>query len=73
MEFYHRSVLLSECLDALHIKPDGDCMGSCMGLYNYILKKYPDTYTDDNALTDLLYDAISLAIRQHSRHCPSSC
>ena len=29
-----------------------------------ILKKYPDTYTDDNALTDLLYDAISLAINR---------
>lgn len=29
-----------------HIKPDGDCMGSCMGLYNYILKKYPEKKVD---------------------------
>ncbi|MBR5337503.1 MAG: bifunctional oligoribonuclease/PAP phosphatase NrnA [Lachnospiraceae bacterium] len=29
-----------------HIKPDGDCMGSCLGLYNYILKKYPDVEVD---------------------------
>ena len=22
-----------------HIRPDGDCVGSCMGLYNYIISK----------------------------------
>lgn len=25
-----------------HIRPDGDCIGSCLGLYNYIKKNYPD-------------------------------
>lgn len=25
-----------------HIRPDGDCIGSCMGLYGYIKKNYPD-------------------------------
>ena len=31
MEFYHRSVLLSECLDALHIKPDGVYLDGTLG------------------------------------------
>lgn len=25
-----------------HIRPDGDCVGSCMGLYNYIKEQYPE-------------------------------
>lgn len=25
-----------------HIRPDGDCVGSCMGLYGYIKNNYPD-------------------------------
>lgn len=25
-----------------HIRPDGDCVGSCMGLYNYINNNYPE-------------------------------
>lgn len=25
-----------------HIRPDGDCVGSCMALYNYILKNFPE-------------------------------
>ena len=25
-----------------HIRPDGDCIGSVMGLYLYLLKKCPD-------------------------------
>lgn len=29
-----------------HIRPDGDCVGSCMGLYLYIKKNYPDIQTD---------------------------
>jgi phosphoesterase RecJ-like protein len=24
-----------------HVRPDGDCIGSCLGLYNYILDNYP--------------------------------
>lgn len=29
-----------------HTRPDGDCVGSCMGLYNYILENYPDISVD---------------------------
>lgn len=25
-----------------HIRPDGDCVGSCMGLYHFIKNEYPD-------------------------------
>lgn len=29
-----------------HIRPDGDCIGSCMGLFNYIRENYPEITTD---------------------------
>ncbi len=29
-----------------HIRPDGDCVGSCMGLYQYVKKNYPDIQAD---------------------------
>ena len=29
-----------------HIRPDGDCIGSCMGLYLYIKKNYPEISVD---------------------------
>lgn len=29
-----------------HVRPDGDCVGSCMGLYNYIRDNYPCIKTD---------------------------
>ncbi|MDO5135519.1 MAG: bifunctional oligoribonuclease/PAP phosphatase NrnA [Eubacteriales bacterium] len=29
-----------------HIRPDGDCIGSCMGLYLYIRKNYPQIKVD---------------------------
>lgn len=25
-----------------HVRPDGDCVGSCMGLYGYVVSNYPD-------------------------------
>ncbi len=25
-----------------HVRPDGDCIGSCLGLYNYIVDNYPN-------------------------------
>ena len=25
-----------------HIRPDGDCVGSCLGLYNYLIDNYGD-------------------------------
>ena len=35
-----------------HVRPDGDCVGSCMGLYNYLKDNYTldvDVYLDDFA------------------------
>lgn len=29
-----------------HIRPDGDCVGSCMALYAYIKKWYPEIQAD---------------------------
>lgn len=29
-----------------HINPDGDCVGSCVGLYTYIKEQYPDKEVD---------------------------
>lgn len=29
-----------------HIRPDGDCVGSCLGVYNYVLDNYPDKQVD---------------------------
>ena len=29
-----------------HIRPDGDCVGSCMGLYLYLTKELPDAEVD---------------------------
>ncbi len=29
-----------------HIRPDGDCIGSCMALYLYLRKYYPEIETD---------------------------
>ena len=29
-----------------HIRPDGDCVGSCMGLYMYLKEQYPNLETD---------------------------
>lgn len=29
-----------------HVRPDGDCVGSCMGLYHYLRAQYPDICTD---------------------------
>ena len=25
-----------------HVRPDGDCIGSCMGLYSYIQDNFPE-------------------------------
>ena len=29
-----------------HIRPDGDCIGSCLGVYNYIKNNYPSVDVD---------------------------
>ncbi len=28
-----------------HVRPDGDCVGSCMGMYNYVIDNYKDIET----------------------------
>ena len=29
-----------------HVKPDGDCIGSCLGMYLYLTTCFPDVQTD---------------------------
>ena len=29
-----------------HVRPDGDCVGSCMGLYQFIKTWYPEVQVD---------------------------
>ena len=29
-----------------HVRPDGDCVGSCLGLYLYLKEQYPEIETD---------------------------
>lgn len=29
-----------------HVRPDGDCVGSCLGLYNYIQENFPEIQAD---------------------------
>ena len=29
-----------------HVRPDGDCVGSCLGLYMYLKEQYPEMETD---------------------------
>ena len=29
-----------------HVRPDGDCVGSCMGMYLYLKENYPQIQTD---------------------------
>ena len=29
-----------------HVRPDGDCVGSCMGLYLYLKEQYPQISAD---------------------------
>ena len=47
MERIHEEISKAKTIAiAGHIKPDGDCMGSTLGLYNYILKRYPNVEVD---------------------------
>lgn len=39
-----------------HVRPDGDCIGSCLGLYQYIQKNYN---ADGTKQVDVFLDAIS--------------
>ena len=44
---------ISEVLDGVktvgiggHVRPDGDCIGSCLALYLYLRRNYPEIDTD---------------------------
>lgn len=46
-----------------HIRPDGDCMGSCMGLYQYVRTCYPDidvdVYLEELPDSFYMFDAVN--------------
>lgn len=47
MKTIHEEILKAKTIGISgHIKPDGDCLGSCMGLYNYLNNKYKDIQVD---------------------------
>ena len=29
-----------------HVRPDGDCVGSCLGIYSYVKEQFPDKQID---------------------------
>lgn len=45
-----------------HIRPDGDCVGSCIGLYLYVKKCYPnvkvDVYLEEIPDSFIMFDAV---------------
>ena len=42
-EEFERQVQAAETIAISgHMNPDGDCIGSCLGLYTYIVEQYPD-------------------------------
>lgn len=45
-EFLEKIEKASDIAILGHIRPDGDCVGSCLGLYNYIIDVYPDIRVD---------------------------
>lgn len=45
-QFRQEIAAANSVMIAGHIRPDGDCVGSCMALYQYILKEYPEKETD---------------------------
>ena len=46
-----------------HVRPDGDCVGSCMGLYQYIKKCYPnisvDVYLEEIPDSFVMFDVVN--------------
>ena len=43
-----------------HIRPDGDCIGSCLAAYNYLEEHYPDVrvtvFLEEPSINCLLYN-----------------
>lgn len=47
MNDFIKEIERAECIVILgHIRPDGDCIGSCLGVYNYVLDNYPEKAVD---------------------------
>lgn len=44
--FWQEVTAANSIMIAGHIRPDGDCVGSCMALYQYFSKVFPDKETD---------------------------
>lgn len=45
-----------------HVRPDGDCVGSCMGLYNYIIDNMPGIQVDVYLESLVMNSAISMEL-----------
>ena len=47
MSFLENQIMQSRTIAITgHTRPDGDCVGACMGLYNYIVENYPEIRVD---------------------------
>lgn len=45
MKIHDKLINVKKLGIAGHVRPDGDCVGSCMGMYNYIVDNYKDIET----------------------------
>lgn len=53
-----------------HTRPDGDCVGSCMGLYNYIVENYPEIQVD--VYLEPIMDSYKIVKRTEEIHQPGN-
>lgn len=44
--FWQEITVANSMIIAGHIRPDGDCIGSCMALYQYLSKEFPGKTVD---------------------------
>lgn len=51
-----------------HIRPDGDCVGSCLAVYNYICDNYPTIMADSVSGTDSGEISVFEKCRQNPSH-----
>ena len=53
-----------------HVRPDGDCVGSTMGLFQYLLEQYPEKEVD--VYLEEIPESGTFARRdQHEPACPA--
>ena len=45
-----------------HVRPDGDCVGSSMGLYLYLTEQFPEIEVDQMCIRDRCYTVYSYII-----------